>query len=376
MNTRTPETRYDEHGGIVSTERDARRAAAPETGEKARSGYNWLERLLIRRSGKVNYLLDENGRYRCRQERYPSVLRLGITNRCTAQCFYCPRELVHGWGSGYMDFELYRRLIDWCAEHGVGVVGFALWGEPLLHPRFLEMVDYAHRAGLTMRLSTNAIAMNRELAEAILAYPWQAIEMSMDGFTAQEYKAGKHVDGFEPAKSNIEYLLDRARELNSSIVFNVHFVDGGNVSFINKLRFVRYWKRRLQGLKYNTAFYYEPHNWAGARQDLRRKTNFLDRLLSRWELKKPCVYVRGLNVNFDGTVFVCGNNPYQVAELGNINDEPIEDIYNNQIRDRYLTENERGTFETGGCQVCTVNSIFPLLWLKKRLVNRLAALFS
>jgi hypothetical protein len=34
-------------------------------------------------------------------------LRMGITNLCAGQCFYCPRELVHSWGTGHMDFSLY-----------------------------------------------------------------------------------------------------------------------------------------------------------------------------------------------------------------------------------------------------------------------------
>jgi len=344
--------------------------------KKNRKGYNFFERFVIKHSKKINYLLDKKGKYKCRQEKAPSVLRLGITNYCTGKCFYCPRELVHSWGTGYMDFDLYQKIIDWASKNGVEKLGFALWGEPLLHPRFLDMVDYAHHAGIKMRLSTNAIVLTNNLAERILDYPFESIEMSMDGFTKEEYFKGKQVDKFDVARKNILDLLKMAKEKKSKTSFNVHFVDVGNVSFLNKIKYVRFWKKQLRGLKYNTTFYYEPHNWAGARYNLKNKMGFLNKVLSSWELKKPCMYIRGLAINWDGIAFVCANNPFKEAALGNANQESIDKIYDSEKRKHYLAENEKGTFKVQGCDVCTVNSIFPLIFLKKRIVNKLVSLFN
>ena len=344
--------------------------------KKNRKGHNFLEKFLLKHSRKINYLLDKQGRYRCRQEKAPSVLRMGITNLCAGQCFYCPRELVHSWGTGHMDFSLYQKIIDWASEHGVEKLGFALWGEPLLHPRFLDMVGYTHQTGIKMRLSTNAIVLTNDLAKKILGYPFESIEISMDGFTKEEYLKGKQVDKFDIAKKNILNLLETAKKKKSKTSFNIHFVDAGNVSFLNKIRYVRFWKKQLEGLKYNTTFYYEPHNWAGACQDLKNKMSFWNKLLSRWELKKPCLYLKGLAINWDGMAFVCANNPFKDAALGNVKDESIDKLYAKKKRNKYLKENERGTFRIQGCDVCTVNSIFPLIFLKKRIINKIVSLFS
>ncbi|GAI05086.1 unnamed protein product, partial [marine sediment metagenome] len=199
----------------------------------------------LKHSRKINYLLDRRGRYRCRQKRAPSVLRIGIANRCAGQCFYCPRELIHSWGVGYMDFSLYQKIINWASKNGVEKLGFALWGEPLLHSKFLEMTDYAHRAGIKMRLSTNAIVLTNDLAKKILDYPFESIEISMDGFTREEYLKGKQVDKFDVARKNILNLLRTAKKKKSKTSFNIHFVDAGNVSFLNKIRYVRFWKKQL-----------------------------------------------------------------------------------------------------------------------------------
>lgn len=359
--------KYDQFGGITDVERKV--GGITPARIKIRKGYNFLERLLIKRGRKINYLLDENGKYKCRRQKFPQVIRIGITNRCAARCVYCPREYIHDKGNGYMDFALYEKIIRWAEEHGVEAISFALFGEPLLHPRILEIIDLAHRSGLRMRISTNCIPLKKELADKLLEYPFESFETSMDGFMREEYLAGKHVDAFQTAKENIIYLLDRAREKKSEIKFNIHFVDVGHISFLNKLRYIRYWKKKLKGLSYLTSFYYEPHNWAGARSDIRNKMNFFDAILAKWEFKKPCVYLKGLNINWNGDALVCCNNPFARAVLGNINEEDMEKIYNGEKRLSYLSEHEKGTFKDLDCAVCTVNSVMPLSYLKKRILR-------
>jgi radical SAM protein with 4Fe4S-binding SPASM domain len=238
------------------------------------------------------------------------------------------------------------------------------------------MIDYAQRSGLGIRLSTNGIALNKELAKKILDYDLAAIEISMDGYNEKEYFNGKQINKFNEAKANVLYFLEVAKLKKVKTVFNIHFVDAGNVSFLNKLRFIRFWRGKLNGLKSATTFYYEPHNWAGTRNDISIRTNFLDRILSKWELKKPCVYINGLNINWNGDVQICSNDPTGSAVIGNINNELIEEVYNNKKRMNYLDENEKGTFKDLNCGVCSVNSIFPLLFFKKKFINIIIAIFS
>ena len=369
--------KYDNQGGITNFNQDLAKAEINNKGKKSvRIGYNFLERLLIKYSKKINYLFDANGKFKCREEKIPEVIRLGPTNRCTGQCFYCPREYVHERGSGYMDFSLYERIIKWAKKNKVKTISFALWGEPLLHPKFLDMLDLAFAAGLNVRFSTNAIILNKETVERVLDMPLQSIETSMDGFTREEYKKGKRVDKFDEAKKNILYLLKRAREKKSKIMFNVHFVDIGNVSFANKIRYIRFWKKQLKGLKYITTFSYEPHNWAGTRDNLKKYMNPIDRILASWELKKPCFFVRGLNVNWDGSIYICPNDPDEKAIIGNINENGITEIYQNAEREKFLTAHESGDYSGLNCERCTVNVVRPLSFIKKRIVNSIVGLFS
>ena len=371
-----PKIQYDKHGGIVNADARLDKEDVKIKESKTRKGYNFLEKLLIKNSKKVNYLLDENGKYNCRKQKTPSIIRIGPTNRCTAKCCYCPREHVYGRGSGYMEFSFYQRIIDWAKKNKVPAIGFALWGEPLLHPRILEMIDIAHKSGLKIRLSTNAIVLNQKLADKILRYPIVSIELSMDGYTRDEYLAGKQVDKFDEAKKNILYIIKKAKEKRLAIKFNIHFVNVGNISFINKIRYIKFWKKELKGLNYLTSFYYEPHNWAGTRKDIGERMNLFDKLLCKWELKKPCMYIKGINIDWNGDVFICGNDPTEKAIIGNANNDNLEKIYNSEKRMNYLSEHELGRFKNLNCAVCNVNSVRPLAVIKKRIINAVVGIFS
>ncbi len=359
--------KYDKYGGITTLESKA--LSEGKNIKNKKKAYNFLEKIMLKSSKKLNYLLDKEGKYKCRLDRIPRVIRIGPTNLCTAQCKYCPREHIHEGGCGYMDFAMFERIVDWAKQYRVKDISFALFGEPLIHPRIFDMIKLSQQQGLRIGISTNAIKMSQEYADKLLEFDLANIEMSLDGYTDSEYQKGKRVAQYSKAKQNIEYLLSRAREQKSSTKFNVHFVDAGNVSASSKRKFVKYWSEKLQGLNYVTSFYYEPHNWAGTRAGISQHMNWLDRLLRKVEFKKPCVYIKGLNIDWNGNVIICTNDPTNTAIIGNIKDSKIEDIYNGSRRMKYLEAHEKGDFRDLNCGQCNVNSYWPLLFIKKRIVN-------
>ncbi len=364
--------KYDEYGGILNPYKDKEEE---KNLPKKKRKYNFLEKFLIRFAGAKYGVLDKNGKYNSRKRQSPRVLRIGPTNRCTARCSYCPREHIYGRASGYMDFEMYEKIIDWAKNNKVELVSFAIFGEPFLHPRILDMIDLAHQAGLKIRISSNAIIMKPEIIDKVLNYPIDAIETSMDGWTKEEYQKGKQVNAFEMAKSNIIYLLDKAKEKKVKTSFNVHFVDVGNISFWHKIKYIRFWKSKLKGLNYVTTFSYEPHNWAGTRNDLRAKMTWFNRLLAKVELKKPCPYINGVNIDWNGDAYICCNNPRPSAIIGNIQKQSIGEIYRGKEREKYLDAHEKGDFSNLDCAMCDVNSVFPLMFIKKRIMNAFISLF-
>ena len=70
------------------------------------------------------------------------------TNACNLNCRTCVR---HAWDEpeGFMEWSTYEAAVDGLAGPAGGTggtVAFMGLGEPLLHPRFLDMVRLAKRA--------------------------------------------------------------------------------------------------------------------------------------------------------------------------------------------------------------------------------------
>jgi len=109
------------------------------------------------------------------------------TNQCNLRCRTCIRNV---WDEplGMMDWEVYQRLIDDLAEFPAArTVAFAGLGEPLLHPRFVDMVELAHANGLSSEMTTNALLLTPELAAGLLEAGLDQLVVSIDGATAEAF---------------------------------------------------------------------------------------------------------------------------------------------------------------------------------------------
>ncbi len=71
------------------------------------------------------------------------IIQIDVTNACVNRCSNCTRFTGHHRKPFFMSLEDYCRAVDSLADFP-GMVGM-IGGEPLLHPRFPEMVEYLVR---------------------------------------------------------------------------------------------------------------------------------------------------------------------------------------------------------------------------------------
>lgn len=84
----------------------------------------------------------------------PSELVLELTFRCHLNCSFCFNK--HSKGEE-LDFKLALEYIDRASEMGIPFIRFT-GGEPLLHPNFFEILDYAYSKNfMEIRLNTTGI---------------------------------------------------------------------------------------------------------------------------------------------------------------------------------------------------------------------------
>lgn len=138
-----------------------------------------------------------------------------LTNYCSFSCKFCIHEHMKR-PRGFMEFELFRRVVDDVQCHGLAVqLNFSGIGEPMLHPRFFDFVDYAAQAGLRINVITNCFHLSPEVNERLVKSGITQMLLSAQTPTAETYAIRRASNGsFEEYIENIKDLV--GRRLHSS----------------------------------------------------------------------------------------------------------------------------------------------------------------
>ena len=82
-----------------------------------------------------------------------------ITNKCNLDCDFC--SCSDRQKTLEMKFDEIKEVIDILAERGSKAITFSGGGEPLLHPKVNEIIDYANLNGIEVGLVSNGIALDK-----------------------------------------------------------------------------------------------------------------------------------------------------------------------------------------------------------------------
>ena len=105
----------------------------------------------------------------------PAKVYVEPTNACNLACATCVR---HAWDEpeGFMEWATFEAVADGLAgpadQGGPGTVAFMGLGEPLMHPRFVDMVRAVKERGLRAEVTTNALLLDDEKAAGLLEAAW------------------------------------------------------------------------------------------------------------------------------------------------------------------------------------------------------------
>lgn len=138
----------------------------------------------------------------------PDRMYLESTNACNLRCIMCPtgRGMVRR-KKGLLDWELFRQIVEEMASR-VSVTTLHIWGEPLLHPRIVDMIATCREHGLRAEISTNAVLLTPEMSRAILEAGPEAIYLCLDGTTPETYEAVRREASFAQTRENILRFLE------------------------------------------------------------------------------------------------------------------------------------------------------------------------
>lgn len=143
---------------------------------------------------------------------FPLHLDIEVTNACNLKCPMCPRTIMIAKDTmpkiGFIDFEFYKSLIDQGAANGMASMKFNYLGEPLLHPKIVEMVAYAKDAGvIDTMINTNGVLLTEKMSEALLDAGLDNLFVSIDSANKERYEAIRVGAKFEEVVDNIKNFV-------------------------------------------------------------------------------------------------------------------------------------------------------------------------
>ena len=124
--------------------------------------------------------------------------------------------LLGGARGGLLTMELFHRILDDVKEHA-HTMQFYFQGEPLLNKQLPEIIAAAHQVGLYTIVSTNAQALSRSTAEALVKSGLSHIIVSIDGFSEESYAAYRVGGSLHKALEGLQHLANAKAELHSRI---------------------------------------------------------------------------------------------------------------------------------------------------------------
>jgi radical SAM protein with 4Fe4S-binding SPASM domain len=143
----------------------------------------------------------------------PRFVQIEPVGQCNLACRMCPVTLREDGGPGkppaFMPFETFASLIDQFPDltelHLQGL------GEPLLHPRFFDMVAYAAARGIEVSTNTNLTALSPRRAEQAVRSGLARMHMSLDAADPAAYEYIRVGARFDRVLRNLEMLVDAKR---------------------------------------------------------------------------------------------------------------------------------------------------------------------
>lgn len=147
----------------------------------------------------------------------PRYVQIEPVGQCNLRCQMCPIQFrTDGPPYGppaFMDFAAFTRLLDqFPALSDLHLQGL---GEPMMHPRFFDMVEYATNRGVRVSTNSNLTLVNARRAERCVTSGLDTLHVSVDGASAATYEGIRVRAHFDRVLHNLALVREARGRLGS-----------------------------------------------------------------------------------------------------------------------------------------------------------------
>jgi len=283
---------------------------------------------------------------------YPELISIEVSSICNMSCSHCPPHLKEFSQQtrkhNYIDYVLFESLMNDIDEHGTREIALHKDGEPLLHPRIIDILNRVKKNNSHfVYLTTNGQNLNEIITRSILEYKIDVVNLSIGAYSEEFYKKvrGK---GFNKVLGNIHTFLANVEKSSWKPKIIAQIINLPEYPEMKKeiKEFKKYWQ------KYNI----EVAVW----KKLTWGTFKPDKLLP---YRYPCYSLwHSFNINSNGAVTGCCMDWQQELIIGNVYNKNINEIWTGEslkeLRLKHIN-GEEGTIDA--CRICNYWNWQPML---------------
>lgn len=267
----------------------------------------------------------------------PIAIDIELTNRCNADCGFCPRDKTPH--QGLMAAETFDRALERAAEYHRTAsdvfpedpfgLTFCGMGEPLLHPLLPDYVARVAAIGIQPALSSNGSLLDRHKGRALLDAGLRSIYLNI-GEHDDEYEATYHLPFWRTVDNVVRFneMADGRCEVIAVLVD--HRDDPDHLAEMRD-----YWA----SLGVDHTFTYALSNRGGSLDADRLRYHSYPEVRQAWdELERVAgtpmcgVPFHRMFIGYDGAYYLCGSDWEKRASMSSVFESSFLDVTEAKLR--------------------------------------------
>ncbi len=285
-------------------------------------------------------------------KKFPPMIVVSITNVCNQKCIHCYSNAfmnADGYERGFLPFEIWEKIVEETSHWPGVIMNFGTDGEPMLHPKMLDMLRLARKNRIDpINITTNGTRMNSHFVDALIAENLaDVINISLDAMKPETYRYIRKTE-LAPVLKNVHYLIERRNASKSSVKIQVNFIDQPE-AHPELEEFKAYWTPRVDNVMIRT--YYDATSVTGETGGniTGRQSEFQS--VDRW----PCqMFWRRCNIGEDGTIRYCTDDWHNRTKLGDLRVQTIQEVWTGEDYNKFRHLHQmRMTSKNPYCAKCT-----------------------
>jgi MoaA/NifB/PqqE/SkfB family radical SAM enzyme len=161
----------------------------------------------------------------------PEQVVIDITNRCNERCIGCwlyspllKEKPSSQWLKQEITFSRAKSLIDDLANLGTKRIRFTGGGEPFMHGKIMDLVEYTKAKGLICCITTNFSLLNKDRVKDLIKFEVDELAISLWASNEKTYQRthpGATTDTFKKIKENLMILTHEKKNKPSVTLCHV-----------------------------------------------------------------------------------------------------------------------------------------------------------